>query len=93
MLTKMLVKNLKPYSITVFSWNERFLTLTFKADETLDCTGIEINTEENFNLFVKNYVTTNIVTLIPIYITDIDSNIILEDGYFDYDYVEYGWVV
>lgn len=88
----MLVKNLKHYSVVVFSWNDNFHSVSFEPFETKDLSGIQINTEQNFTLFVRDYVRTNILSLIPVY-DDEYVPVVLEDGYFDYAYVDYGWVV
>jgi hypothetical protein len=91
-MAKMLVKNLKHYSIVVFSWNDKFNSVSFEPDEIKDLSGIQINTEDNFKIFVQDYVRTNIITLIPIY-DEKYVPVVLEDGYFDFAYVDYGWVV
>lgn len=84
----MLVRNLKPYSVVAFSWNSRFNSISFKPNEVKDLTGIQIeDPSETFKQFVKDYVNTNILTLIPIYeIVPIPTN-----GYFDYGYISDGY--
>ena len=91
-MAKMLVKNLKHYSVVIFSWNDNFNSVNFKPDEIKDLSGIQINTEDNFRIFVEDYVRTNIISLIPIYDEPYVPND-LADGYFDYAYVDYGWIV
>lgn len=91
-MAKMLVKNLREYSVVAFSWNDNFNSVSFQPGETKDLSGIQINTKDNFTLFVRDYIRTNILTLIPVY-DDIYEPIILEDGYFDFAYVDYGWIV
>ena len=92
-MAKMLVKNLKHYSVVIFSWNDKFNSVHFEPHEIKDLSGIQINTEDNFRLFVKDYVRTNILTLIPIFDDNLSPPVILEDGYFDFAYVDYGWIV
>lgn len=87
----MLVKNLRDYSVVAFSWNDKFHSVSFKPNEIKDLSGIQINTVDNFRLFVKDYIKTNVLTLIPIY-DDVYVAPILEDGYFDFAYVDYDWV-
>ena len=89
-MARMLVRNLRPYSLVAFSWNENFNSVNFEPYEIKDLTGIQINTEDNFEMFVRDYILTNILTLIPIY--DTPRQEILTDGYFDYAYVDYGWI-
>ena len=90
----MLVKNLMDYSLVAFSWNEKFHSVSFEPNEVKDLSGIQINTVDNFRLFVKDYIKTNILTLIPIYDEDYGYiPPILEDGYFDFAYVDIDWVV
>jgi len=91
-MAKMLVKNLKHYSVVIFSWNDNFNSVSFGPGEIKDLSGIQINTEDNFRIFVQDYVRTNIISLIPIY-DDTYVPDTLADGYFDYAYVDYGWIV
>ena len=90
-MTKMFVKNLKPYALVAYSWTDKYKSISFEADEIKDCSGIEINTEANFQAFVKTYIVTNILSLIPIY-DEVYVPLVLEDGYFDFDYVDLDWV-
>jgi len=90
-MAKMLVKNLRDYSVVAFSWNDKFHSVSFEPNEVKDLSGIQINTVDNFRLFVKDYIKTNILTLIPIY-DDIYNPTVLEDGYFDFAYVDLDWV-
>jgi hypothetical protein len=90
-MAKMLVKNLRDYSVVAFSWNDKFHSVSFEPNEVKDLSGIQINTVDNFRLFVKDYIKTNILTLIPIY-DDFYVAPVLEDGYFDFAYVDYDWV-
>ena len=86
----MLVRNLKPYSVVAFSWNNRFNSISFKPNEVKDLTGIQIeDTAETFKQFIKDYINTNILTLIPI--TEIIPNSIPTNGYFDYGYILDGY--
>lgn len=89
----MLVKNLKHYSVVAFSWNDNFHSVHFEPHEIKDLSGIQINTEDNFRSFVSDYVRTNVLSLIPIYDDEFYVPPVLEDGYFDFAYVDYGWVV
>ena len=91
-MARMLIKNLKHYSLVAFSWNDSFYSINFEPDEVKDCTGIQINTKDNFELFVRTYVRTNILCLIPVYDGSGPSPS-LENGYFDFAYVDYGWII
>jgi hypothetical protein len=90
-MARMFVKNLKPYALVAYSYNDNFKSISFEPEEMKDCSGIQINTKNNFQLFVKTYIVTNILSLIPIY-DDIYVPVVLEDGYFDFAYVDYDWV-
>lgn len=88
----MLVRNLLPYPIVIYSWNDSIDSVSFFPNEVKDCSGIQINSKERFANFVRDYIRTNIVTLIPILdINDTPGD--LQDGYFDFAYVDYGWIV
>lgn len=91
-MAKMLVRNLLPYSIVVYSWNDTIDSVSFLPYEVKDCTGIQINRKDKFESFVRDYIRTNIITLIPVFEKD-EEPPILEDGYFDFAYVDYGWIV
>ena len=89
----MLVKNLQKFSLVAYTWNNNFGSVSFEPLEVLDLSGIQINTPDSWASFVQAYIRTNILTLIPIYPPGEIIAPILEDGYFDYAYVDYGWVV
>lgn len=91
-MAKVLVKNLKHYSVVAFSWNDNFRSISFEPYETKDLSGIQINTVDNFKLFIKDYIKTGILTLITVYGDEVYVPPILEDGYFDFAYVDYDWV-
>ena len=95
-MARMLVKNLQKFTLAAYSWNDNFNTIIFKPEEVLDLSGFQINSPDNWAAFVRAYVRTNILTLIPIYIEPPAKEIIvpvIPEGYFDYAYVDYGWVV
>jgi hypothetical protein len=88
----MLARNLLPYSIVVYSWNDLIDSISFEPYEIKDCSGIQINKLEPFENFVRDYVRPGIISLIPIYERDYIPPI-LTDGYFDFGYIDYGWIV
>lgn len=94
MAIKVYVKNLKDFSVVAFSWNPLFKSISFKPQEVRDCSGIELDEKQDtFALFYKTYVETNILTMIYIPVTGSTPIIILGEEYFDFGYVDYGWVV
>lgn len=91
MATKVFLKNLKPYSLIAYSYNIDFDSISFRPGEVVDCSGVQINKKKNFELFVQAYIDTGILSLITIY-DDTYIPPVLEDGYFDFAYVDYDWV-
>ena len=90
-MDKMLIKNLKDYSVVAFSLNPAFQSISFKPQEVKDCTGIESDSPDNFRTFVNSYVHTNILTLIPV--SDYIPPVINTHGYFEFAYIQQGWSV
>jgi hypothetical protein len=90
-MATMLVRNLLPYSIVVYSWNDSIDSVSFQPYEIKDCSGIQINKKELFANFFRDYIKTGILTLIPVYETNYVPPI-LADGYFDFGYIDYGWI-
>jgi hypothetical protein len=65
-MARLYIKNLKPYSLVAYSFNNNFQSISFEPDEVKDCSGLELTTEANFQAFVKTYVLTNTLSLIII---------------------------